>query len=198
MGKFPESKHAKHLLSGLKGLEIGGSAHNSFGLDTLNVDYTDAMDTVFKFSEIERCGEAMSVDIVAPGDNIPVANKSFDFVISSHVIEHFFDPIGALIEWARIARHYIYIIVPKRDALPSDKDKPLTPFSELFRRYTGDIPAPKIDTHEHYSRWTLATFCDMCNAIGDATGFEVYDTLEHDDKVGNGFTVVLRAKDEKI
>lgn len=196
--KFPESKHAKSLLSGLKGLEIGGSAHNSFGLDTLNVDFTDSMDTPFKKSEIEMCGEAMPVDIVAPGDNIPVEDKSFDFVISSHVIEHFFDPIGALIEWARIARHYIYIIVPKRDALPSDVGLPLTDFNELFARHIGDVSPPEVDTHHHYSRWTLQSFCEMCGLIGNAIGFEVYQTLEHDDKVGNGFTVVLRAKDEKI
>jgi hypothetical protein len=32
--KFMESKLAHQYLDGLKGIEIGGSAHNSFGLDT--------------------------------------------------------------------------------------------------------------------------------------------------------------------
>ncbi len=45
--KFRESQLAHKYLDGLKGLEIGGSEHNSFGLDTLNVDYTDDMTTVF-------------------------------------------------------------------------------------------------------------------------------------------------------
>lgn len=36
--KFPESALAHKYLDGLKGIEIGGAAHNSFGLDTINVD----------------------------------------------------------------------------------------------------------------------------------------------------------------
>ena len=190
--KFPESQHAHQWLDGLTGLEIGGSAHNAFGLNTLNVDYTDDMTTVFKLSEIERCGEAMPVDIVADGTAIPVEDKSFDFVISSHVIEHFFDPIAALKEWSRIARRYIYIICPKRDALPSDRDLPLTTLKEIQDRHSGKIAAPEIDLHGHYSRWTPESFCDMCQAYG----FFVIDCLPTDDKVGNGFTVLLKPLDE--
>jgi hypothetical protein len=36
--RFRESTLAHRYLDGLKGLEIGGSYHNAFGLDTLNVD----------------------------------------------------------------------------------------------------------------------------------------------------------------
>lgn len=36
--KFRESPLAHRLLDGLTGLEIGGAAHNAFGLDVLNVD----------------------------------------------------------------------------------------------------------------------------------------------------------------
>lgn len=186
--KFPESQHAHKWLDGLTGLEIGGSAHNAFGLNTLNVDYTDDPNTVFKQSEVQMCGEYMPVAIVADGTKIPVEDKSFDFVISSHVIEHFFDPIAALKEWSRIARKYIYIICPKRDALESDRALPLTPIEEIELRHSGDIPAPEIDLHGHYSRWTPKTFCDMC----EAHGFFIIDCLETDDKVGNGFTVILK------
>lgn len=41
--KFQESALAHKLLDGLNGIEIGGSAHNSFGLNTRNVDYTKQM-----------------------------------------------------------------------------------------------------------------------------------------------------------
>ena len=44
--KFKESLLAKRYCRGL-GLEIGGSAHNAFGLNTLNVDYTKEL-TLFK------------------------------------------------------------------------------------------------------------------------------------------------------
>ena len=51
-----ESALAHEYLDGLSGIEIGGSSHNSFGLDTKNVDYTDSLDTIFKKAEIENVG----------------------------------------------------------------------------------------------------------------------------------------------
>ena len=38
---FRENALAHKLLDGLRGIEIGSSAHNAFGLNTLNVNYTD-------------------------------------------------------------------------------------------------------------------------------------------------------------
>lgn len=184
---FPESTLAHHYLDGLEGLEIGGSAHNAFGLNVRNVDYTADLDTIFKRQEVKMCGEAMPVDIVAPGDKIPLPDKSVDFVISSHVIEHFFDPIAALKEWARVARKYIYVICPQPTALESDKALTITGWDELRKRHSGEIPAPEVDTHEHYTRWTCQTFVMMCNNIG----LEVLDFQDPDDKVGNGFAVVI-------
>jgi ubiquinone/menaquinone biosynthesis C-methylase UbiE len=185
--KFRESALAHRYLNGLEGLEIGGSAHNPFGLNTRNVDYTDDMTTVFKLAEVEMCGEAMPVDIVAPGDDLPLPDKSVDFVISSHVIEHFWDPIGAILEWKRVARKHIFIICPHRDALESDRDKPLTPLTELMYRNCGTLPAPEVDTHEHYTRWTLGSFVEMVEAMH----LRVIETQKRDDKVGNGFTVLI-------
>jgi SAM-dependent methyltransferase len=185
--KFPESKHAHQLLDGLIGIEIGGSAHNQFGLNTINVDYTDDMDTIFKQQEVDMCGEALPVDMVAPGDVLPMADKSVDFVISSHVIEHFFDPIKAIKEWQRVARKYVYIIAPQPCALPSDCGRPLTTNEDFEARHSGRIKPPTTDTHEHYSVWSCLSFLEMC----DHFGFKVVDNMLYDDKVGNGFTIVI-------
>jgi hypothetical protein len=57
--KFKESQLAHKYLDGLEGLEIGGSAHNSFGLNTKNIDITDSVDTIYKRDEEEICGEKM-------------------------------------------------------------------------------------------------------------------------------------------
>lgn len=46
-------------------------------------------------------GSVAKVDVVAPGDHLPFSNDSQDFVVSSHVLEHFFDPIKAIEEWLR-------------------------------------------------------------------------------------------------
>ena len=207
---FPESALAHQLLDGLVGLECGGAAHNAFGLNTLNVDRVSHEHPDFApyaEEQMRLCGEVMPVDIVAPGDCIPVADQSYDFVISSHVIEHFYDPISAIKEWMRIATRYIFIIVPKRDALESDRAKPLTGLDEHVARFKMPVLAPhqmdeyspvgtgKINTDEHHSRWTLESFCDMCDWIcrqDFGKGWEICKALEHDDKVANGHCIVLK------
>jgi len=197
---FPESALAHQLLDGLKGLEIGGAAHNAFGLDTLNVDrvHHDHPDFQPYASEQKRlCGAVMPVDIVAPGDCIPVDDKSFDFVISSHVIEHFYDPISAIKEWMRIATKYIFIICPQRDALESDRGKDLTILDEHIARFleTGE----KLSSDAHHSRWTCQSFANMCMWIFTQDWGKDWETIaveDPDGKVGNGFTIVLKFKGE--
>jgi hypothetical protein len=61
-GKFRPSKLATKYLKNLSGLEIGGSAHNLFGLKTKNVDFQEGADTAFKNEENEeneKCGETL-------------------------------------------------------------------------------------------------------------------------------------------
>lgn len=185
--KFKESQLAHYYLNGLEGIEIGGAAHNAFGLNTKNIDYTADMRTIFKQQEIAICGEAMPVDTVAHGDALPISDKSVDFVISSHVIEHFWNPVKALKEWQRVARKFIFIICPQPDALESDRSKPLTTLDELLHRFNHPEEAPLEDPQQHYSRWTCASFLDMCASLD----FHVIDYQDPDDKVGNGFAVVI-------
>lgn len=53
-------------------------------------------------------GRVAKVDIIAPGDHLPFSNNSQDFVLSSHVLEHFYDPIKTIKEWLR---YILYIVV---------------------------------------------------------------------------------------
>ncbi len=199
--RFKESALAHEILDGLTGLEIGGAAHNAFGLDTLNVDrisHTSPEFATYRDEQMRLCGEVMPVDIVAPGDRLPVKDKSYDFVISSHVIEHFYDPIGAIKEWMRVARKYIYMIVPHRDALESDREKPLTEISEFLNRHK--VGANIGATDEHHSRWTPDSFMVMCGFIEPPAGekWRVVAYQYSDDKVGNGFTVVLQCEQSNM
>ncbi|HEY1790727.1 MAG TPA: glycosyltransferase, partial [Verrucomicrobiae bacterium] len=186
---FPESRLAHRYLDGLEGLEIGGSSHNPFGLKTRNVDYTADMTTVHKAEEVKMCGRALGVDIVAPGDALPVADASQDFVLSSHVIEHFFDPIKAIKEWLRVVRPggYIFIIAPHKERT-FDKDRPRTTLAELLDRHSGKIPPPAVDTHHHYTIWTTEDLMELCSHLK----LNVITCQDTDDKVGNGFTVVIQ------
>lgn len=183
---FPESSLAHKYLDGLKGLEIGGSAHNPFGLDTLNVDLFSETDTIYKKKEIELCGKALHVDIVAPGDKLPFADKSVDFIVSSHVIEHFYDPVSALLEWQRVATKYIFCIVPHM-LRTFDSDKTPSDVSELLKRHFNFISLYKKCDDKHWSFFTPENFKSLCNSIR----LNIIELQDPDDKVGNGFSVVI-------
>ena len=209
--KFKDSQLAHQYLDGLSGLEIGGSAHNPFHLNTKNVDYTDDMNTVFKQAEESLCGEKMPVDIVASGDNLPLKNQSVDFVISSHVIEHFFDPIKALKEWYRVIKKggYIFTIAPITAYVPNET-RPTTTLEELIKRHTGEIKEEAIlkkvvtennqlgsaivegilyDTkHGHWTVFDTNLFKQICEYLN----FNLIEVHEKDDKVGNGFTTIIK------
>jgi glycosyltransferase involved in cell wall biosynthesis len=186
--RFQESALAHQLLDGLEGIEIGGSAHNAFGLKTRNVDFTADL-TIFKQEEVRMCGEMMPVDIVAPGDRLPLDDNSVDFVISSHVIEHFPDPIRALREWHRVVRPggYIYVIAPHKQRT-FDRDRPRTPLAELIKRHeTGAGPDPSTG---HCSVWITEDFVELVQWLG----WSVVAVQDTDDKVGNGFAVAVRVE----
>jgi SAM-dependent methyltransferase len=140
---------------------------------------------VYKREERRLVLHAVKVDVVAPGDELPFDESSYDFVFSSHVIEHFPDPIKALYEWVRVARRYVVVIAPHRNRT-FDIDNPLTPVAELLERHRGGFTS---DVDRHWSVWTCESFIELCNA----TGLHVVDSQDPDDKVGNGFTVVIDA-----
>jgi len=190
--KFQESKLAHKYLDGLKGIEIGGSAHNPFGLDTINVDIYPGDDTEYKRQEQELCGEKLKVDAVAPAWKLPFDDNSFDFVLNSHVIEHCWDVIGTIKEWVRVARKYIFFVVPHVDRT-FDKGRPLTGYDELLKRHlVRNEEKEKED--RHHSVWNTDSFVAMLyRGISDGLfDGEIVDVMDVDDKVGNGFMVVFR------
>ena len=180
-----DSKFVTSYLTGLRGVEIGAAAHNRFYLDAINVDRFASMDTVYKRLERSLVLHTAKVDVVAEGDDLPFERDSFDFVFSSHVIEHFADPIRALYEWVRVARRYVVVIAPHRDRT-FDADRPLTTVDELLARHRDGFTS---EEDLHWSVWTCESFIEMCGAAG----LRVVDHQDPDDKVGNGFAVVIDA-----
>jgi SAM-dependent methyltransferase len=179
------SKFVTGYLRGLSGIEIGAASHNRFYLDALNVDRYPGDDTAYKDQERRLARRTAKVDVVAPGDELPFDDDSYDFVFSSHVIEHFPDPIRALYEWVRIARRYVVVIAPHRDRM-FDADRPLSSAEELIERHRTAFIS---EEDRHWSVWTCESFLEMC----EATGLRVVGRQDPDDKVGNGFTVVIDA-----
>lgn len=179
VGNHP-SKLADRYLRGLKGVEIGGSANNDFFLDTVNVDHV--ADPPTAGAQLRYAGRKMPVDVVAPADELPFADGAYDFVLASHALEHVPDPIAALREWARVARRYLFIVLPARDN-EFDHDRPVTPLSELEERHVRGFTA---DEDRHWNVWDASAFC----ALLEHLGFEVVEVQDPDDKRGNGFAVV--------
>jgi glycosyltransferase involved in cell wall biosynthesis/2-polyprenyl-3-methyl-5-hydroxy-6-metoxy-1,4-benzoquinol methylase len=139
---FPEHALAHDLLDGLVGLEIGAAAHNPFGLRTRNVAVPEGYEFYISHELQEMKVEPVPIHLWASGDNLPVKNESEDFVISSHVVEHLPNLIGAFQEWNRVVRDggYIFMIVPRKGALAADEDRELTSLShfiEDYRRASG-------------------------------------------------------------
>jgi SAM-dependent methyltransferase len=183
------SAFVSRYLGDLRGIEIGGSAHNDFGIEAVNVDQTAAMDTIYKQEEWQLSGRRRPVDIVAPGDNLPFEDDAVDFVFASHVIEHFPDPIRALKEWLRVARKYVVVVVPHRDRT-FDSARDLSSVDELIERHEQSLDSTD---DKHWTVWTLASFLELCERLD----FGVVDSCDPDDKVGNGFIVVLEATERR-
>lgn len=194
--KFRESALAHALLDGKRGLEIGGSAHNPFGLRTLNVDFEDNPNSPYKREEVKLCGRCLPVDIIASGDDLPFKDERIDFVISSHVLEHFFDPIKAIEEWLRVVKPggYVYMIVPHKERT-FDKNRPRTTLAQLLERHyhpenidPREIEAVPREFHDHFSVWITEDILELCHHFG----WPVVAVQDVDDKAGNGFTVVVQ------
>lgn len=206
---FKDSALAHKYLGGLKGLEIGGASHNPFNLDTKNVDInlnecilkeTILPDNSIKNEliglneyakeQIRLCGTVMPVDINAPGDALPVPDNSQDFIISSHVLEHFYNPIKALNHWYSKIKPggFIFMIIPHKDRT-FDKDRPRTSLQELIQR-NEDIEASGIEHNidAHHSVWITQDLILLCEYLQ----MPVIDFQDQDDKVGNGFTIVIQ------
>lgn len=187
--QFKPSALANHYLKGKKGIEIGGSYHNQFYLDTLNVNYTNE-ETLYTKEEIKNTKEILKVDIVAQGDALPFEDNTWDFVINSHVLEHFFDPIKTINEWMRVIKPngYLFMIIPHKERT-FDKDKERTTLKELIDRHNGTIKDPHVDAH--HSIWITGDVLELCKYMN----LNVVDYQDKDDKVGNGFTIVIRKDD---
>ncbi len=159
------SKLAIEYLAGLNGIEIGASEQNSFHLTNpdvckiiggyANVDFSANQGDKWQKKKFKSA----IVNIVASGDNLPFNDNSLDYVLSSHVIEHFFDPIKTIKEWLRVIKKdgYIFIIVPHKDRT-FDRNREPTPLSELIARHNQELkisdyarPSTDADVQEYFA-----------------------------------------------
>ena len=207
-GIFREHGLAHLLLDGLEGLEIGAAAHNPFGLRTRNVALPEADEFYAEHSRQEIIVPA-AVDIWASADNIPVPDRSEDFIISSHLVEHLPNLIEAFVEWDRILRDggYVFMIVPLKGALSADESRKLTPLSHFVEDYNQKIT---LDTHPtdgvpgeragHYHTFTPDSLLEVVHFMRQKglCAWALVAREDVDTKVGNGFTLVFKVRHRPV
>ena len=202
------------------GMELGAALHNPFCLpNCLNVAPSDGVDFLHAHDledfllhadqQLKYANNVARVDKVGDFRNIPADTASLDYVISSHVIEHEPNPIGGLLESARVLKEggIFFCIFPKRTAEKKyDIFRPLTQLEELISAYTEDRTIDKFspfslepsDTSDnwrsHYYVYSLQSMLQLVNWINQQklAAFCMEAVEETDSKVGNGHTIILR------
>lgn len=138
-----ESKIVKKYLFGLNGIEIGGSSNNDFYLDRYGA-YCNVNFAVGAWKDYNNSQKI--VNIVANGDDLPFKDNTLDYVFTSHVMEHVFDPIATIEEHLRVIKTrggVLLMIIPHKQRT-YDNDREITPVQELLDRHDGKL---KIDNY---------------------------------------------------
>jgi SAM-dependent methyltransferase len=179
------------------GLEIGAGAHNWFSVNSRNVApgvlfpeehvfYQDAQQSL--------CGTYALVDIEAYADHIPVRDQTEEFILASHVLEHVPDILGTFSEWDRILTvgGIVFLIVPKHDAHPPDRGRPISTLDQMIV-----AAAQQISANEAKHLWVfdiplLLTAVAYTNQHQLTSAWSLIAYEETDSKVGNGHTLVFR------
>ena len=144
-----------------------------------------------------------AVDIPAAADNIPVPDRSEDFIITSHLVEHLPNLAAAFLEWNRILRDggYVFMIVPLRGALPADESRELTSLSHFIEDYQQKMT---LETHSidgvpggragHYHTFTPDSLLEVVHFMREKglCNWSLVAREEVDTKVENGFTLVFK------
>lgn len=140
-------------LKGLNGLEIGGPSpsFDSRGFIPLyecinNLDGCNFSDNTVWEGNIGtgqnyKFGKKTGYQIISDGSDLSqVPDAKYEFVLSCHSIEHFANPIKALLEWKRVIRDngYILLVVPHKDKT-FDNRRPVTTLEHIVEDHKNNV-----------------------------------------------------------
>ena len=147
--------YCKKLIINKSGLEIGGPSalFSNSGLLPLysypkNIDNCNfAANTIWE-GQIKdgktfyyNQNKPMGNQYVLDSTNLnKITNEQYDFILSSHVIEHIANPIKALFEWIRVLKNdgILVIIFPHKDGT-FDHRRPVTELDHIIDDYNNNI-----------------------------------------------------------
>ena len=142
------------FVSNKNGLEIGGPSsaferwfkpvpiyHRVGSLDNCdfspNTTWADHAD-VYRFSPSRPPGRNIFCDA---SELSCVGDESYDFLLSSHNLEHFANPVKALYEWKRVIRHGggLILLLPNYQRTFDHRRTP-TPVDHMFEDFARQTP----------------------------------------------------------
>jgi predicted SAM-dependent methyltransferase len=155
IGPVPRNRReiAKRYLRG-DGIEIG-ALHNPLEVPrSVRVRYVDhlTVDELRKHYPELADEPLVAVDIVDDGERLAtIGDRTQDFVIANHFLEHCEDPIGALGHMIRVLRPggVLYLAVPDK-RYTFDADRPVTQTDHLLRDHRE---GPQASRRGHYEEW---------------------------------------------
>lgn len=184
-GHLPQFKGTVDALRGQIGIEIGGPSEALFGrgqllpvyeiatrIDNCNFSSSTIWEgsiqegNSFKFDPLKEPGRQFICDAT---DIRAAVSDTYDFLLSSHTIEHLANPIGAIEEWKRVLKvgATLILLVPHRDAT-FDHRRSITPLSHLIEDY---IHSTGEDDMTHYEEIVSLHDRSMDIYSGDAEYF---------------------------
>lgn len=148
--ELPEFKQWHHIFEGKTGLEIGGPSQIFSEKDILPVyKYASRVDGVNFSAETVwegkiREGESyiytegrIGYQFIREGNQLEViGDNTYDFVVSSHNLEHFANPMKAVAEWKRVLKPggVLLMVLPDR-RYTFDHRRSVTSFAHILSDY---------------------------------------------------------------
>jgi SAM-dependent methyltransferase len=135
------------------GVEIG-SLHKRLPL-VANVLYLDVRKTTELrdlYRNDDRVSQIGQVHLVAPGSRYPfIDDNAFDFLVSSHVLEHTCNPPRQIEEWLRVVRPggIVYMIVPDK-RFCFDRRREVTSLDHFVDEFESDAALITVDHYRDY------------------------------------------------
>ncbi len=146
---------AIHYLRG-DGIEIGALHRPLRVAGATRVRYVDVMSREDLLVEVEGTYDdpdaVVVTDVIDDGETLArFEEKSVDFVIANHVLEHVEDPVATLKNWVRVLRPGGVLLLTLPDArFTFDERRPRTTVEHLLRDHAE---GPSVSRREHFEEW---------------------------------------------
>lgn len=145
-----DSSLERRLSPNAKGIEIG-AGHTPMrmpaGCAATYVDHVPMAELRRRYPDARDLGH-----VVDEADTLATfIDSTQDFVVTSHVLEHCEDPIGAMRNWVRVLKPggIIWCAIPEKTQT-FDRDRPVTTMGHLWAdAYFGSARTRR----EHYAEW---------------------------------------------